>query len=165
MINHSTVLEGHSLYIWPAQIIQSYTGECPSNSVECLLSHHQLTKTYNRLSLANPTNRKARHWSSLPAAQNFTGSHFRQSICSAQSIKPSLSAGDETLVPIWLCFKCIAMVIWLKVGLLRWPFCVSIYQLGVFSVPPLLLFTVQCVQQYGNRERGERLYIQSSIMI
>ena len=63
--HHSMVLDGRALYIWPAQIIQLSACKCPSNSVEFLRLHHQLTKTYNWLSLANPTNRNACHWLAL----------------------------------------------------------------------------------------------------
>ena len=37
----------HSLLNLPAQIIQSYAGECPSNSIYCLTLQDQVTKTYN----------------------------------------------------------------------------------------------------------------------
>ena len=37
----------YSLLNLPAQIIQSYAGECPSNSIYCLALQDQVTKTYN----------------------------------------------------------------------------------------------------------------------
>ena len=63
-----------SFYIWPAQIPQLYGGDCPANTVDCL----RLTKTYNRPFLANPTDKYARQWSSLPPAWSSTGSHICQ---------------------------------------------------------------------------------------
>ena len=53
--------------------------ECPSYHVECLTSHHQMTKNYNKIFLESSTDRNARHWSSLPVAWSFTGSHFCKS--------------------------------------------------------------------------------------
>ena len=75
---HSTLLAVISLFNWPAQIIQSSAGGFPSNHIECLTSHHQLTKTCNQLCLANPTDKYACQWSSSPPARSFTGSHICQ---------------------------------------------------------------------------------------
>ena len=69
---------GPSLYIWPAQITQSYAGDCPSNTVDCQTLQISLTKTYNRRFLANPTDKYARQWSSSPPAWSSTGSHICQ---------------------------------------------------------------------------------------
>ena len=41
----SMVLDRHFLFIWPALIIQSYAGECPSNSADCLCTNPQGTKS------------------------------------------------------------------------------------------------------------------------
>ena len=93
---HATLLV---VFNWPAQIIQSSAGAFPSIHVECLMSHHQLTKTFNQLCLSNPTEKYARQWSSSPPAQSITGSIFVSWICLEQLITPSFSAGDATFVP------------------------------------------------------------------
>ena len=52
-----------SIYIWPAQITQSYGNECPANTVDCLTLQILLIKTYNRRFAANPTKKNTRQWS------------------------------------------------------------------------------------------------------
>ena len=48
-----------SLYIWPVQITQSSRGDCPANTVDCLMLQILSTKTYNPWFLANPTDKYA----------------------------------------------------------------------------------------------------------
>ena len=55
-----------------------YAGKCHSNSVDCLMIQEQVTKTYNRLFLANPTDKYACQWSSSPLARSSTGLHICQ---------------------------------------------------------------------------------------
>ena len=74
----SRIIVGNSHYIWPAQITQSYVGDCPANTVDCQTLQILLTKTYNRRFLANPTDKYARQWSSSPLAWSSTGSHICQ---------------------------------------------------------------------------------------
>ena len=96
MKKNSMLLAVVSLFNGPAQINQSSAGGFPSNRIECLTSYHQLTNTCNKLCLANPTDKYACQWSSLPPDRSFTGLHIR--ICSAQLITQSLSASDAKFV-------------------------------------------------------------------
>ena len=50
-ITHFTLLAVIALFNWPAHIIQSSSGGFPSNQIECLTLHHQLTKTVINCSL------------------------------------------------------------------------------------------------------------------
>ena len=63
-------------YIWPPQITQLYGGDCPANTIDCLTLQILFIKIYNRRFLANPTDKYARQWSSLPPACSSTGSHI-----------------------------------------------------------------------------------------
>ena len=94
-IEYSTLLALISLFNWPAQIIQSSAGGFPSNHIECLTSHHQLTKTCNQLCLANPTDKYARQWSSWPPARSITCSHIFQ--------LDLLGTVDYTVFASWWC--------------------------------------------------------------
>ena len=62
VMDQSTVLDEHSHCIWPEHSIQSYAGDCPSNSVDCLSLQGQVTTIYNGLFLANPTDKYGCHW-------------------------------------------------------------------------------------------------------
>ena len=87
-----------SLFNWPAQIIQPSTGRFPSNHIECLLSHHHLTKTCNQLCLA-PSQRQASEAPRLRLGASLA-CIFVSWLCSAQLIGPSLSAGDAMFFQI-----------------------------------------------------------------
>ena len=89
---------GPSLFIWPAQITQLYASECPSNTVDCLTLQIQLTKTYNRLFLANPTVKYASQWSSEAEPRSSTGLH----ICQLDL----LAIADYIVFVSWTCNVC-----------------------------------------------------------
>ena len=72
----SRTIVAPSLYIWPEQITQSYGGDCPGNTMDWLTVQILLTKTQNRRFLANPTDKYASQWSSLPPAWSSTGMHI-----------------------------------------------------------------------------------------
>ena len=84
-------------------ITQLYAGECPSNNVDCLTLQIQLTKAYNWLFLANPTDKYARQWSSLARPRSSTGSHICQLdvIGMVWRIILSSSLGFAKFVPIF----------------------------------------------------------------
>ena len=107
-----------SLFNWPAQIIQSSAGGFPSNHIECLTSHHQLTMTCNQLCLANPTDKYACQWSSSPPARSFTGSH----ICQLDL----LGTVDYTVFVSWWCDVCS-----IQPDIFSW-YCSFCYQLNLF---------------------------------
>ena len=103
--NHSTVLKGFFLYIWPAQITQLSAGDCPFNYVECQILNHQLSKTYNWLSVANPADRNDCQWSSSYAGWSSTGVHFCQ--------LDLLGTVDYTVFFSWWCHFFSFLVPWL----------------------------------------------------
>ena len=74
----SRTIVAPSLYIWSVQITQSYGGDCPANTVDCLTLQILLTKTYNRRFLANPTDKYASQWSSKSEARSSTGKNICQ---------------------------------------------------------------------------------------
>ena len=55
----SITIVAPSLYIGPVQITQSYEGDCPANTVDCLILQIQSAKTYDRRSHANPNDKYA----------------------------------------------------------------------------------------------------------
>ena len=91
-------------YIWPDIPrlvligIQSYLGRFSSTHIECLMSHHQLTKTCNQLWLANSTDKYACQWSSSHPPRSFTGTH----ICQLDL----LGTVDYTVFVSWWCNVC-----------------------------------------------------------
>ena len=114
-IMHSTLLAVISLFNWPAQILQSSAGGFPSNYIECLTSHHQLTKTWNQLCLAYPTDKYSRQWSSSPPARSFTGSHICQS--------DLLSKVDYTVFVSWWCEVCFNLLLVCPISCELCPIC------------------------------------------
>ena len=75
----STVLATQLLHLpFIFDLHRSYGGDCPANTVDCLMFHILSTKTYNWGFLAYPTDKYACQWSSLPLAFSSTGSHICQ---------------------------------------------------------------------------------------
>ena len=124
VIQQSTVFGRHSLFNWPAQIIQSYAGECLSNFVDCLMLQGQVTKTYNQLFLANPTDQYAHRWKQGGPVDLKDNSHEDSLhlivVCWTQSYRTCTSRREklasltilkcifycqevETLVTNWMC--------------------------------------------------------------
>ena len=91
---HFTLLGVCFLIIWPAQYIQNSAGDCSFNSIECLTSHRQMTKTYNRLFLAIRLNAWHRSSSALPRSSS--GSHS----------DGFLGTADYTVFVSWQCNIC-----------------------------------------------------------
>ena len=85
-----------SLYNWPAEYIQTSSGECPLKSIECLTFHPPVTKTYKRQFLASPTECLPEEL--LGSASELLWLEFSQT-CSESSFTLTLSLSDETFVP------------------------------------------------------------------
>ena len=56
----SCTIVAPSLNIFPVQITQSYVGDCPANTIDCLALQILSAKTYNRQFLENTTDKYAR---------------------------------------------------------------------------------------------------------
>ena len=95
-VRHSTELPVQSLYNWPAEYIQTSSGDCPFNSVECQTSHRPVMKTYKRRFLASLTECSPEEL--FGSASELLWLAFSQT-CSEASFTRSSSSGDETFVP------------------------------------------------------------------
>ena len=93
----SRTIVAPSLLIGPVQITQSYA----ANTVDCLTLHELVMKTYYRLFLVNPTDRKWNPVDLLGSASELHWIPFPVSwICSEQTIILASSPAHTTFVPI-----------------------------------------------------------------